>query len=416
MVRNAMLLAACVSLAWAPIAAAQRSDEKLKVGDYAPDFEAEDWVNVDDDLEIPSLAELRGLVVVVFFWVSRHEGGEVLLPYVTQYERSQLGRSSGVYTVGLTDAPRKQTEAIAQKAMAFFPIGTKSKAAEEYGIEGGFGFVVIDAEGRVAHKGRGGDLNGLQQAVVKALQDTPPTKTHPEEAALVRKNIAEARKLISSGSYRRAFELARDALEVAVTGDELRTETYEIIDLLEALGYERLDRVQPLIEQDEFDEAAELLRSVQRHFAPPLDAGLDARELHETLEDEHDDFRDIVRAHVGEDEAADLLLAARADVRSYRFGEASEKLNRILTDYEKTKAAKYAGEMLARMQANPAVWGYVKDYRARAQCETWMAQVRSLMRQRRHQEARQLLERIRNEYPGTVYDEEAKRILIDMPA
>jgi hypothetical protein len=415
--RTTMILAWCLSLASAGVAQAQNNDDdKLKVGDYAPDLEAEDWINVESKLDVPSLAEMRGLVVVVFFWVSSHSGGEAVLPNVTQFENSEIGKTSGVYSIGLTDATRKVTERIQQQAMAFFPIGTKSKSAEEYGVDGGFGFVVIDAEGKLAFRGGGTDLSALSNAVQDTLKKNPPTKTHPREAKIVRKLLTEARSQIKAGEYRLAFETARDAFGRAVTGDILRSEVMDVIDLLEALGYERIDRAKPLIEQKKFAEAADQLRAVTREFAPPLDAGIDARDLYDAYKDEIDGFRDAVQAHFGEDEAATLFLDARIDLQARRFGESHQKLSQIMTDYSGTKAAKYAKEMIERMKANEAVWSYVLDHGAETQCETWLAQARTHIRHGRFAEARRLLRRIREDYPGTSYDLEARDLLIEMPA
>lgn len=423
--RSRIILAALVALlgVW-PAQAQSRGgggrgsngdDDKLKVGDYAPDFEAKDWINVDSKDDVPSLAELRGLVVAVFFWPANHEGGEVVLPYVTMYEHSRIGTTQGVYVVGLTNGTRQVAQRIAQKAMAFFPIGVESEVAKDYGVEGGFGFVVIDAEGRLAYRGSGTDLDGLGNAIAEALRKTPPSRTHPDQAKKVHKLLDLARERIRNNKFRRAFEAARDAFERAVSGDPLRSEVMDVIDLLEALGYDRIDRAIPLVEQGKYSQAVNLLRSVEREFAPPLDAGKDARELYQAYEKEFDGFRDAVQAHKAEDEAADLLLDARADVRAQRFGDSYEKLQRILTDYADTKAAQYARGMLDRMKANADVWAIVMDEQAKSQCEVWLAEVRNHIRQHRYDKARELLRRIRNDYPGTVYDKRAKDMLVNLP-
>ncbi len=415
MLRTALLLATAVSMFLPQVGYAQNNDDgKLKVGDYAPDFEAEEWVNADDE-DIPSLAELRGMVVVIFFWVARHEGGESLLTFVNQYENSERGRTNGVYTLGLTDANRKATERISQANMAFFPMGVQSKSAAEYGLDSGFGFVVVDAEGKLAFRSDGGDLSGVVSAVNDAISKSPPTKTHPREARKVRTMLDAARKLMREGRYRRAFEIARDAIGRAVTGDPLRQQIVDLLDLLEALGNQHLDRVGPLMDGRKYREAADTLRMLQRDFAAPLTPGLDARDLYERYQKDYRGFKEAVLAHKAEDEAANIYLDARDDLRARRFGESYTKLIRLQTDYPDTKAAQYAEEMIGRMKANPDFWGLVLDHQAKNQCELWLAQVRSHMSRRRYSEARKLLERIREDYPNTVYDVQARELLIEMP-
>lgn len=415
MMRNALLLATAVSMFLPQASYAQNNDDgKLKVGDYAPDFEAEDWVNVESG-DVPSLSELRGMVVVIFFWVARHEGGETLLTFVNEYENSERGRTNGVFTLGLTDANRKGTERIAQANMAFFPIGVQSKSAAEFGVDSGFGFVVIDAEGKLAFRGDGGDLSGVVNAVADTISKSPPTKTHPREARKVRRMLDEAREMMREGRYRRAFEIGRDAFGRAVTGDILRQEVVDLLDLLEAIGRQQLDRVGPLMDSKKYRDAADTLRMLQRDFAAPLTPGLDARDLYEKYQKDYRGFKDAVLAHKAEDEAANIYLDARDDLRGRRYGESYTKLLQLQTDYPDTKAATYAKEMIGRMKANRDFWGLVLDHQAEHQCELWLAQIRSHISKRRYSEARKLLERIREDYPNTVYDSQARELLIEMP-
>ncbi len=64
---RALIVAVGVMLGLSAVA---RAD--LKPGTYAPDIEAKDWANTDG--EPISLAECRGMVVVLFFWVSVARG------------------------------------------------------------------------------------------------------------------------------------------------------------------------------------------------------------------------------------------------------------------------------------------------------------------------------------------------------
>ena len=44
----------------------------LEEGKYAPDLEAKDWLNTEDGQPI-SLSNLKGMTIVLYFWVSWHE-------------------------------------------------------------------------------------------------------------------------------------------------------------------------------------------------------------------------------------------------------------------------------------------------------------------------------------------------------
>ena len=70
------------------LACAVRADPKL--GSYAPDIEAKDWLNTDG--QPLSLVECRGMTVVLFCWVSWHPGGESIMPLMTRINSSPVGR------------------------------------------------------------------------------------------------------------------------------------------------------------------------------------------------------------------------------------------------------------------------------------------------------------------------------------
>jgi len=260
--RKTLLIAAGMGMLLANVAFAQRTrepsgrsggrqnDEGLQVGDYAPSIEAKEWLNVEREEDIPSLVELRGMVVVVFFWVSWHQGGEALLPIVNMLSYNPYGRTPTVYFIGVTDADRKVTQPLVEESKVFFPIAVESDAAKEYGFERGFGFVVVDPEGKIAFKGSGGgDISGTANAVRDLINEMPPTKTHPEEAKVCYRKLDEARDLVREEKYTRARNLAREAFLRSVLGDRLRSRAIELADLLEQLGYEQLAGFGPRMER-----------------------------------------------------------------------------------------------------------------------------------------------------------------------
>jgi hypothetical protein len=415
--RKTLIVAAGIGMLLANVAFAQKKDDEgLKVGDYAPSIEAEEWVNVERKEDTPSLIELRGMAVVIFFWVSWHEGGEYLLPIVNMLSNNPaIGRTGGVYTIGVTDADRKVTQPLMEKAKIFFPVAVGSKSAKEYGYEGGFGFVVIDPEGKIAFKGSGkGDLDGAAKAIIDLMKEMPPTKTHPDEAKVCYRKLDEARDLVREAEYTKARKLAQDAFERSVLGDRLQSKALELADLLEQLGYEQLAGFAPLLEQRKYDGAAELLRNVIRHFRK-LDCYKDAKALYEKLREEDEDFEKAASRFDDEDAAARLYLEARDDLKAHRFGECYDELNKIMTEYSKTQAAEYAEAMLDRMKRNKDVWALLVDHQAEAVCRPLLARARNLMEQGRYDEADKILEKIMTEHPNTTWAEEAVELRKEIP-
>ncbi|MHC4091925.1 MAG: hypothetical protein ACYSVY_16945 [Planctomycetota bacterium] len=419
--RKTLIVAAGIGVLLADVAWAQnRDDEGLQVGDYAPAVEAGDnnkaWINVASADERPSMTELRGLVVVLFFWVSWHEGGEFLLPYVNMLSYNPMGQTPHVYFIGVTDADRKVTQPLLDDAKVFFPVAVESKAAEEYGLTGDFGFVVIDPEGKIAYKGSGsGDLGGMSDAVTEALENSPPFRTHPDEAKFCYRAMDEAYDLIVDEKYAKAFRLAEEAFARSVLGDRLRSRTMELVDLIEQLGYDDLAAAEPFLERRKYNEAAEVLREVVRRFRR-LDCYKDAKALYEKLREEDEDFKEAAGKFDEEDTAARLYLEARDDLKARRFGDSYTKLNEIVTDYPNTEAAEYAEAMIQRMKRNRAFWIQIEDHKVGGECRMLLARARNLKKQRRYREAEEVLRRIMTEYPDTIWAEEAVEELKNMPS
>lgn len=416
--RKALFVAAGIGLLFASTANAQRrgADEVAPVGSYAPSIEASEWLNVTDKDEIPSLVELRGLTVVIFFWVSWHEGGEALLPYVNLLSYSgQTGAAGGVYTIGVTDSARRLAQPLIDDAKVMFPVALESKSAAEYGFDQGFGFVVIDPTGKIAYKGSGtGDLNAMQKAVQDVQTETPPTKTHPMEAREIYRLQKKAISFLDDGKYGRVMDTLRGAFELAVTGDRLKSELFEMNDLVESLGYDELARVDPLLEQRKYDEAATVLREVMRRYKG-FDCYRDARALHEELVKDNERFKQAADRFNDEDAAARVYLEGRDKLVARRYGESYDKLEEVVTEYPDTQAAEYAEAMLERMKQNSNFWSILKDHQAGTVCRQLLARARSLIGQRKYGEAEKILRSIIEDHAGTSWEREAVEEMKKLP-
>lgn len=411
--RKSAIIALCLLALVPGFAQAQTQERGPKVGDFAPDIEAKEWI-LDAGAEVPSLSELRGLVVVLVFWVSWHDGAAVVLPYINMYANNPgIGTTGGIVTIGLTDADRKTTEPLVKSNKVFFPVGCGSKGAEEYGFEGGWGVVVIDTEGKVAFKGQPQDMNGWLNQVSQMLNNSPPTRTHPAEARIAIQQIRKAREFIREEKFADAARETRDALERSVLGDKLKSEAMAMIDLMNLVGYERLRRIDALLDEKKFKDAAEITRQVSRSFQG-LQVSKDARRRHETLMKENDGYKKAVETYASEDVAYKLFREARELVKQKRIADAYMKLDEILTKHAASEVAEHAKAMVERMKGIPVAWQYVIDRQA-TEAADLLSQARSLNAQGRCKEAKALLEKVMSEYHDTTYADEAKRELVKLP-
>ncbi len=408
----AALLIAGLLPAWS--VAQRRDDEgKLGEGDYAPDIEASEWLNVEG--EPPSLVELRGMVIVLFHFVSFNDAADIVFPFLNLVDNHfAFGKNAGVMVIGVTSAERKLVQSELTRNKVRFPVAVGSKLAEEYGRKDETFFVIIDAEGKIAFIGLPGSANQLADKLVETLNETPPTRTHPAEARVAMQKIEEARRELAGGHYRRAFLAARDAFERALFGDALKDEAFALIDILEMLGYDRLSRVRPLLEQKKYLEAGRVLRRVARQFRG-LDAGKDARKWFERLSKENEDFKKVAGTLEDDVKAARMLTDAVKLIRNRRFGAAYDLLEKILNEYAESEAAEYARGIAERMKAHPEVWAKVREHQLGPDCRTWLAQARTYLRSGRVAEARDLLNRILDRCSGLTYADEAKELLISLP-
>jgi tetratricopeptide (TPR) repeat protein len=403
----------CVSLAVASVA---RAD--LKKGTYAPDLEANDWMNTDG--EPISLAECRGMIVVLFFWVSWHEGGESIMPLMTLVNASQYGHSAGVFLIGLTDADRVRVADILKKEKVFFPVGMEAKKSfEDYDISSYPRVVIIDANGKVAWTGwpgeegdRGG--NRLVEEIGKVVAETPPTKTHPEEAAKAESYLQQARQALREDRFREAHKAASNAFDHALRGDALKTRCQDMLDLIEALGRDKLAQAERALDEKNFEDAVTLLVELRREFRG-VDVAAAVKKKIAALKKKHAEIEQILKQQEDVGQAETILASAMDALRDRRFGLAYEKLEDIANEYGSTPTAGKAQTMLDRIQKNQGIMGYVRDYKAARPCRTLLSQAEAYERTGRTNRARDLYREIIDKYPDTVYAEDAAERLKRLP-
>jgi TolA-binding protein len=409
--RAAVLIGVCVAGIAASVV---RADPK--VGSYAPDIEAQEWMNTDEGQPV-SLAECRGMVVVLFCWVTWQPGGELVMPSMTQVNNSAYGKEAGVFLIGITDAERKRVEEMLQKEKVFFPIGLEAKKTfEDYKLTTFPRIVIIDPNGKVAWTGWPGEKGGksLLDELKKVLDATPPTRTHPEEAAKVQAYLKQAREALREDRYRDAYRAASSAFEHALRGDELKSRCQDLLDLIEALGRDKLAQAEQAVDERNFEDAVTALLDVRREFVG-MDVAHAGKKRLEALQKKEPEVSELIRRQQSLGQAETMLAAALDLVRDRQFGRAHEKLAQIVEDYGATATAAKAQTLLERMQKNDGVMGYVRDHKASRACRTLLSQADAYERTGRSSKARELYREIIDKYPDTTYAFEAAQRLARLP-
>lgn len=403
-------LIAAVLCAGLGLAGAARAD--LEKGAWAPDIEARQWKNTDEPI---SLYECKGMVVVLFFWVSWHQGGEYIMPLMN-FVNSEFGRSQGVYLIGLTDAELARVDEMLEKERVLFPVGAESKSYEDYEISSFPRVVIIDPNGKVAWTGWPGASGGeaLVREIRAVVAEVPPTRTHPEEAAKVRAYLAQARQALRGDDYRKAYRAARSALERALTGDPLKTRCQDMVDLIEALGRDKLAQAERAIDDKNYEDTVTLLREVMREFKG-ADVAQAASKRLSAIRKKFKEVADLIAQQEDEGLAENLLAEALDEFRSGAFGKAYDRLEQILSEYGSTPAAAKAQTVIDRVRKHDAIMAQVRDHQAEPECLTLLSQARAYMRAGRPNEAKKLLGLIVEKHADTIWAEQARRLLAELP-
>jgi peroxiredoxin len=408
--RAALAVALCVSLG---LASTVRADPRK--GEFARDIEAKEWLNTDGNPI--SIAECRGMVVVLFFWVSWNPGGEYIMPMMNFVNASPSGRSAGVFLIGVTDSDKARVDEMLKKEKVFFPIALEAKETfDEYKIEGGSPrVVVIDAAGKIAWSGwPGGEgESNLVTEIARVIAETPPTRTHPEEAEKARAYLKQARAALRDEHYREAAKAAQNAFEKALRGDQLNARCQDMLDLIEALGRDKLAQAEQAVDERDFESAVTLLVEIRRDFGG-IEVARNVKKKLAALRKKHPEVAEILKQQEDIGQAELRLAMAMDEIRARDFGPAYERLEQIKEEYASTETANKAQTLLERMDANQKIMGYVRDHKASQACRTLLSQAEAYIRNGQTTRARELYREILDKYGDTIYAEEAARRLTQL--
>ena len=253
-----------------------------------------------------------------------------------------------------------------QKEKAFFPIALEAKKTfDDYEVTSFPRVVIIDAAGKVAWAGWPGEGGGsaLVEQIRKVQSEVPPTKTHPEEAARALAYLQQARQALRQDKYREANEAATSAFRHALRGDTLKSRCQDMLDLIGALGRDKLAQAERDLGEKKYEDAVGLLLELRREFRG-VDVARVAQKRLAALEKKRTEIAQIIQRQQSAGQAESLLATALDQLRDRKFGSAYEKLEQITEDYSSTNTATKARTVLERMQKNTRVMAYVRDAKA----------------------------------------------------
>ena len=175
------LVAVLGATVWAAGETKVKEDEtKVKVGQQAPEIKARKWFNTQ---VAPSLAMLRGRIVVVEFWATWCPPCRKSIPHLNALHNRY--KDKGVVILGLSDEGADKVQPFiremnkTEKDMEY-PVGAGSKDLAAYGVTGIPCAFLLDAQGKVIWVGH--PMSGLDQAIANVLK-VPAAKAGPSAPA-----------------------------------------------------------------------------------------------------------------------------------------------------------------------------------------------------------------------------------------
>lgn len=395
-----------ITLTLASFVVVARAD--LPVGAKAPPLGAGEWLNA----EAPKLDDLRGMIVVLYFWDPLDASGGPMTGFINALDNNpELGRHKGVVVIGLTTAPRKIAEPAIQSAKASFPVGCDAaKSAAAYQVGAGPHIVILDTKARVAYSGLPQGADDLVKLVGEAYAKTPPSRTHPVLAKIATENLAKAKELLTKKDYSGAYRLGRDAVDAALEGSTLHTECGAFVLSVDEEGRKLLAVAEEHVAGNRMAQAIEQLRVISREFKG-MDVSRTADERLASLKSSSADAASLVSSEEAESAARAKLIAAQDLLRERQFGKAYRALEELSKKSADSEAGAAAGRIFARLKAQPKILGVARQQLADADCTNWLSEARTHIAARQSAKARELLQKIVDQYPDTTYADQALKEL-----
>jgi thiol-disulfide isomerase/thioredoxin len=134
-----------------------------KIGEAAREISAHDWINLDRP---PTLASLRGKVVLVEFWATWCGPCVAGIPHLNDLYHKHEGKNFQL--LSFVEEGHSTMDKFLTRKQVDYPIGLESSSLEDYGVEGIPQAFLIDASGKIIWQGHSAAAE-LDDAISAAL-------------------------------------------------------------------------------------------------------------------------------------------------------------------------------------------------------------------------------------------------------
>jgi thiol-disulfide isomerase/thioredoxin len=135
-----------------------------KVGEAAREISAKEWINLKNS---PTLANLRGKVVVLEFWATWCGPCVECIPHLNELQRKYSGKNFQL--LSFVEEGHQTMDPFLTKKHVEYPIGLESSSLDDYGITGIPDAFVIDQNGSIIWHGNSASSE-MDKIIAKALE------------------------------------------------------------------------------------------------------------------------------------------------------------------------------------------------------------------------------------------------------
>ena len=373
---------------------------ELGVGAKAPEITASAWLNTPP----LALANLRGRIVVVEFWATWCPPCRTSIPHLVEMHKKYAPK--GVVICGLTAEAKSKVETFAQEMGMVYPVGCGSTSGGTYGVQSIPHAFIVDPSGVIAWHGH--PVGGLDAAIGKQLQATPPILISPQEKAAAVALLEKVEALVTKEQFAVALAMLA-GLKGADEDPQIAGRVARLTALFTARAEEALKEAHTQIKAKQYYQASLALGRAMS-LAPGAPLGAEATNQYKELL-KNDEARAAIEQGKREKEVADLLAELEKASPGKAPAAALDAYDDLANRFPGTQAGQAAAEKAKAMRADKDLMARMAGDAAEKDCKGWLSMARNFIKAGLNDKARPYLDKVVAQYPDTEFAREARVML-----